>query len=135
MISDSSLAASKRRILLVEDSEIIRETLQALLESSGFVVEAVSEGLVAVAQFTQAPYELVLIDVGLPDISGYEVAQRLRGAPSGAAAYLVAMTGHAQPSDKAKALEAGFDVHLAKPFEIEDLEALLNSRLAAMRES
>lgn len=128
MVADAAHPALKRRILLVEDSDIIRETLQALLELSGYEVAVVGHGLEAVTRFTESPFEVVLIDVGLPDISGYEVARRLRATPSGAKAYLVAMTGHAQPKDKSDALEAGFDVHLAKPFEMEDLEALLDSR-------
>lgn len=119
-------SAAKLRILLVEDSEILRETLQALVEDLGHAVTTASDGLGAVAEFSQAEYDVVLIDVGLPDIDGYEVAKRMRASLAGKKMRLIAMTGRAQPADKIEALNAGFDDHLAKPFEIEELAALLS---------
>lgn len=95
------------------------------MESCDFEVSVVGDGLSAVSFFAQTPVEIVLVDVGLPDINGYEVAKRLRA--TGAKAFLVALTGHAQPKDKAEALAAGFNEHLAKPFDIEELEALINA--------
>lgn len=125
---EMSASATKLRILLVEDSEILRETLQALVEDLGHTVTTAKDGLGAVAEFSQAEFDVVLIDVGLPDIDGYDVAKRMRASLAGKKMRLVAMTGRAQPSDKVDALNAGFDDHLAKPFEIEELSALLRQR-------
>ena len=121
-----SASDNKLRILLVEDSEILRETLQALVEDLGHSVVTAKDGLGAVAEFSQNEFDVVLIDVGLPDIDGYDVARRLRASLAGKKMRLIAMTGRAQPADKVEALAAGFDTHLAKPFEIEELAALLN---------
>ena len=67
----------------------------------------------------------MLVDIGLPDIDGYEVAGRIRAQPQGRAMRLVALTGYGTPEDRSRALAAGFDDHLAKPIGMPELEALL----------
>ena len=74
---------------------------------------------------------MVLLDIGLPDINGYEVARRLRMAPGGGALFMVAATGWGQQEDRARALAAGFDRHLTKPIDIAQLRAMLDQRAGA----
>jgi CheY-like chemotaxis protein len=73
---------------------------------------------------------MILCDIGLPGLDGYEVARRLRAEKTLASVYLVALTGYALPEDMAKAKEAGFDEHIAKPASLERIEQILASALA-----
>jgi CheY-like chemotaxis protein/two-component sensor histidine kinase len=103
-------------ILIVEDNEDARETLRVLLEMGGHRVhvEVDGEGGLATALRVRPP--LLLLDVGLPRMDGYEVARRIRAADGWPVRpTLVAITGYGQPADRNRAIEAGFDLHLAKP--------------------
>jgi CheY-like chemotaxis protein len=125
--ADSSgvgLQASQRHILLVEDSADNREMLQELLELDGHRVDVALDGLEAVKQGLALKPDVAIIDIGLPGIDGYEVAHRLR-AGLGNRIVLVALTGYGRPEDRAKATEAGFNVHLIKPVGLPELEAAL----------
>ena len=115
---------SARSVLLVEDSDDVREALAELLELSGHRVAAVAGGREALARAAALAPEVVLIDLGLPDLSGLEVARRLR-TELGPAPFLVALTGAARDSDRQAALEAGFDLHVPKPVDPLDLERLV----------
>ena len=114
----------RRRVLLVEDSDDVREALLELLELLGHVAEGVATGAEGVARTVAAGPDVVLVDVGLPDLDGLEVARRIRAA-LGPAPFLVAMTGHARDEDRAAALAAGFDLHLAKPVDVGVLERVV----------
>jgi CheY-like chemotaxis protein len=108
-------AAVVRRILVVEDNDDARVMLAAMLELEGHVVQAVADGLTAVeCAGTWAP-EIAIVDIGLPDIDGYEVARRLRAAHVHPGLRLVALSGYGQSDDERRAHEAGFDLHLTKP--------------------
>jgi CheY-like chemotaxis protein len=109
---------------LVEDSAEVREALCELLQLAGHEVVAEGAGEPAVARAVALRPEVVLVDVGLPDIDGLEVARRLRAA-LGPAPLLVALTGYARPEDRAQALAAGFDAHLGKPVDADALERLV----------
>ena len=113
-----------RRILVVEDSSDNRETLQDLLESFGHEVYVAVDGVEGVAQALDKRPEVALVDIGLPLIDGFEVAQRVRAA-LGSEMFLVALTGYGQPEDRARAVAAGFDAHLTKPMDLEALERML----------
>jgi CheY-like chemotaxis protein len=108
----------------VEDSDDVREALTELLELHGHRVLAVATGLGGVEAVAAFAPEVVLVDVGLPDIDGLEVARRIR-ARHGPAPYLVAMTGYTREEDRREALDAGFDLHLAKPVEVDVLVRLV----------
>ncbi|HET9551765.1 MAG TPA: response regulator [Anaeromyxobacteraceae bacterium] len=108
----------------MEDSEDVREALTELLELHGHRVVAVATGLGGVEAVAAVSPEVVLVDVGLPDIDGLEVARRIR-ARHGAGPYLVAMTGYTREQDRREALDAGFDLHLAKPVEIDTLVGVI----------
>jgi len=113
-----------RRVLLVEDSEDIREALLELLELLGHRAEGVGTGAEGVARAVETGPDVVLVDVGLPDMDGLEVARRIRHAV-GPGPFLVAMTGYARDEDREQALAAGFDLHLAKPVDLGVLERLV----------
>ena len=115
------------RVLAVEDNPDVSEALERILERLGAEVEVVhtaEEGLEATVE--HAP-DLILLDIGLPDMDGYELAHRLRETEAGRRAELVALTGFGGASSAARAEEAGFDTFLAKPARIDQLRDLLES--------
>jgi CheY-like chemotaxis protein len=114
-------------ILLVEDNDDARTMLEVMLLQSGHSVRAVATGSAAVEEATRAPPDVALIDIGLPDISGYEVARRLRSAGLVGRPKLIALTGYGQEKDARAAKKAGFDLHLTKPVAPEELKKVLSA--------
>src|SRR5262249_27745663 len=104
----------KRRVVLVEDSDDVRETLKEFLEMLGHEVFVAEDGLVGVARISELAPDVALVDVGLPGIDGYEVARRVRAGAAGGKLLVVAITGYGGPEVRARANEAGFDVHVTK---------------------
>ncbi len=124
MTSNDDAEASSLRVLLVEDNGDIRETLGELLEEMGYHVASAACGLEAVALAQSSTPDLLLVDIGLPDIDGLEVARRVRASCS-ADLHLVALTGYGMAEDHRRSREAGFDDHLVKPLDPDELERLL----------
>jgi signal transduction histidine kinase len=118
--------AGPRRILLVEDDDDTRAMLRAALELEGHTVEVAADGVAALARAVEWRPEVALVDIGLPGLDGYEVARRMRER-LGPGVRLVALTGHGQMQDRLRAMEAGFDAHLIKPFEFDELERALGA--------
>lgn len=114
------------RVLVVEDQEDARTSLRMLLESEHYVVETASSGGEGVAKFATFSPSVVLVDIGLPDMSGYHVAQAIRAHESGTHARLIALTGYGQPHDQRLAGAAGFDVHMTKPVAYDALKTQLS---------
>jgi signal transduction histidine kinase/CheY-like chemotaxis protein len=117
-----------RRLLIADDNEDAAESLAALLRLDGHDVTVVGNGQQALEAIGLLRPDVALLDIGMPDISGYEVARRLREAPQNGqhgAVMLIAVTGWGQERDKREAREAGFDHHLTKPIEPDALLALL----------
>jgi CheY-like chemotaxis protein len=104
----------------------VREALSEFLALQGHLVEAVGLGLEGVALALASRPEVMLVDVGLPDIDGHEVARRVRAA-LGPEPFLVAMTGYGREDDRRRALAAGFDLHLAKPVDGDLLERVVSA--------
>lgn len=121
------------RILVVEDNHDGAETLTTLLRTMGHEVHVVLDGGVAVEAATRFRPELVLLDLGLPTLDGYQVCRRLREQPWGSSVRVVAMTGWGDPEAQRAVMAAGFDRHLVKPVEETDLLAALE--LALRREA
>jgi CheY-like chemotaxis protein len=115
-----------RRILVVEDNRDAALSLKLLLGFMGHRVELAHTGQEALDLARAGRPEVVLCDIGLPDLDGHAVARALRADPAGPAPYLVAMTGFGQAEDKRRALEAGFDRHLTKPADPDALVQLLD---------
>jgi CheY-like chemotaxis protein len=115
-----------RRILIVDDNVDAANVLQELLQASGHEVRVVHDGPQAIEAENEFRPDIVLLDIGLPGINGYEVARRLR-TRKGRSMRIIAVTGWGQEPDKARSREAGFDLHLVKPVDeavlLEVLEA------------
>ncbi len=124
-IRDALAGAGPRRVLVIEDNADAAEMLRELLETAEHEVEVAGDGRAGVAAARALRPDLVLCDIGLPEMDGYEVARALRSDPSLASTLLVAVSGYALPDDLARASEAGFDRHLAKPVSLEQLGAVL----------
>jgi CheY-like chemotaxis protein len=114
-----------RSILIIEDHDDAREALRALLELEGHAVAAAATGPRGIEMATQHPPEVALVDIGLPEVDGYEVARRLRGLGA-RCPYLIALTGYGQPDDVKRARDAGFDAHLLKPVDPDALADVLS---------
>ncbi|HKY93415.1 MAG TPA: response regulator, partial [Nevskiaceae bacterium] len=125
--------ATPLRILLVEDNADARESLHILLEMLGHDVHEAADGRSGVEMTLRLKPDIALIDIGLPELDGYEVARALRA--QGASLRLVAVTGYGQPDDVQKARQAGFDRHLVKPITLPDLERELAECPAPKQES
>jgi PAS domain S-box-containing protein len=104
-----------RSILIVEDNDDTRASLRLLLESLGHRVFAAADGPRGLALALEHRPEVVLIDLGLPGLDGYEVARALRASPIGRTTLLIAVTGYGKAEDRRRSTEAGFDAHLVKP--------------------
>jgi CheY-like chemotaxis protein len=118
-------AAAPLRILIVEDSRDAADSLRMLLELLGHQVEVAYSGPEGVRRARQWRPDVVLCDIGLPGLDGYEVAGELRHDPATAKARLIAITGYGQEEDRRRAREAGFDHHLTKPVDPVALQPLL----------
>jgi PAS domain S-box-containing protein len=115
----------KCRILVVDDLRDAADGTAILFQTMGHETRTAYDGLEAVQTAAELRPNIVLLDIGLPKMNGYDVARHIRSEPWGAKVVLVALTGWGQEADKRRALEAGFDHHLTKPVEAADLEKLL----------
>jgi signal transduction histidine kinase/CheY-like chemotaxis protein len=116
-----------RRVLIIEDNVDTRETLRRVLELDGHEVQEAADGAQGIEIALATRPEVVIVDIGLPHVDGYQVARRLR-ASLGGAPLLIAVTGYGQAEDRRMSRDAGFDVHLVKPVAPEQLAAALRSR-------
>jgi two-component system, chemotaxis family, CheB/CheR fusion protein len=116
--------AASRRVLIVEDAEDVAESLRAMLELEGHEVKVARTGPEGLALARSFRPSIVLCDIGLPGMSGYEVAREMRADPSLASIYRIALTGYAMPEDVRRCEQAGFDHHVAKPLDLEALREL-----------
>jgi CheY-like chemotaxis protein len=115
-----------RRILLIEDNIDTREVMRFMLESEGAEVETAEGGTEGLRRAHAWKPQVVLCDIGLPDIDGLEVARRARRDGSLDDTRLIALTGYGQPEDVQHALDAGFEAHLTKPINLDQLLSLLD---------
>jgi CheY-like chemotaxis protein len=118
------LEANGRYVLVVDDNEDAASTLAAALRMLGHTVHVAHDGPSAIELAGRAAFDLALLDIGLPVMDGYELAQHLRAAGTRPIA-LVAITGYGQERDKRQSAEAGFDAHLVKPVTVETLKTAL----------
>jgi two-component system CheB/CheR fusion protein len=112
-------------VMIVEDNADSREMLCELLELQGFKCHPAENGAAALALLKHLRPDVAILDVGLPEIDGFELARRIRARPELVHTCLIALTGYGQPSDRAVGREAGFDAHLVKPVRVEQLLELL----------
>ncbi len=121
-------AVAAHRVLIVDDNADAVQGLKTLLEMNGQITEIACDGRTALAQIEAFEPDVVLLDLGLPDMDGVEVARRARELARGRAMRLVAVTGRGQDQDRQQTREAGFDLHLTKPVEWQQLATLLAER-------
>jgi signal transduction histidine kinase/ActR/RegA family two-component response regulator len=115
----------RERVLVVDDNEDAADLLSMVLEQSGYETRTVYDGRSAIGAALEWSPSLVVLDIGLPDMSGYDVARELRLPERGAPLTLIALTGWGTQDDKRRAMEAGFDVHLTKPVDAAQFHAAL----------
>ena len=136
---DAAPAVAARRILVVDDNRDGADTLAALLRLRGFDVETAYDGEAALAAAARVRPDVVLLDIGLPVMNGYDVCVRLRGGEGGDALSIMAVTGWGAAQDLEQAWRAGFDAHFVKPLDMDRLAPLLpltraDARLTATRQ-
>ncbi|RYY02308.1 MAG: response regulator [Gammaproteobacteria bacterium] len=124
--SPSAHVASKR-VLVIDDNIDAAESLAMLLELAGHVCRTAHDGMTGLKIAEEFHPEIILLDIGLPDINGYEVAQRIRQQAWGKNIVLIAATGWGQGKDKELAKDAGFDEHLTKPIDFQQLSLMLEN--------
>jgi PAS domain S-box-containing protein len=123
------LSRHKCRILVVDDNADSADSLAAMLEMLGHDVCIAYDGLAAIDEAVKFDPAVVLLDIGLPELNGYEVARRIRREKNGSKMLLIAMTGWGQDEDKDRATEAGFDLHMTKPLDPMALERVLDDHV------
>jgi signal transduction histidine kinase/ActR/RegA family two-component response regulator len=116
---------ASRRVLIVDDNDPAARGLALLLEHFGHRASIAHDGVSAIRAVQHEKPEVVLLDIGLPDMDGYEAARAIRANGTAQSPFLVALTGYGLPEDKRKAQEAGFDRHLTKPVSIADVERII----------
>jgi len=118
-------ASRTATVVVVEDNADSREMLCTLIEGAGFACHTAGNGVAALALVDRVHPDIVILDVGLPEMDGFEVAQRIRANPEHAGVRLIAVTGYGQASDRDASHRAGFDSHLVKPVQVDQLLTLL----------
>lgn len=121
------------RILVVDDNRDSVQTLAMMLRMMGHDTEIAINGLDAIESAKAYNPDVILLDIGLPKLNGYEVCRRIRELPGGRQMLIVALTGWGQEDDRFRSSEAGFDHHLVKPVDLATLEELLANRIAVSK--
>ena len=125
--SEAPTSVGAGRILVVDDNLYVGESMTTLLRIENYEARWVQSGSVALALVPSFKPEVVLLDIGLPGMSGYEVARRLRALPEGRNMLLIAVTGYGGHENQMQCQAAGFDYHIVKPVDFDALKALINS--------
>src|SRR5688572_637219 len=121
-------SSAAQRILVVDDNEDVATTLNSLLQTLGHETRMAHDGAAALKAAEEFRPNVVLLDIGMPGMDGYEVARRLRATKRGRRLRIIAVTGWGQEADRRKSREAGFDLHLVKPVEPNDLARVLDEK-------
>jgi CheY-like chemotaxis protein len=125
--------AKTLRVLIVEDSLDAAQTLQELLQAIGYEVSVAYTGPDGLQAALQLRPNVILCDIGLPGLDGYQIAIRLRQQPAGRLTRLIAVTGYGGAENRRRAEEAGFDHHMTKPVDLDELERLLAAEAALLQ--
>jgi len=125
--------SSSSRILVVDDLMASAETLMTLLEMEGFEVKIASEGVAALKIAEDFRPDVVLLDIGLPGMNGFEVAHQLRSQPASRDALLIALTGYGEAESRSRSAQAGFDFHMVKPADVNLLLSMISNPQEARR--
>jgi CheY-like chemotaxis protein len=123
--------AASLRVLVVDDNRDALETIAILMKDSGFDVRVAEDGASALQMSSEFNPDVVLLDIGMPGMDGYEVARRLRAQPSGDRITMIAVSGYGQEQDRQLSIQAGFDNHFTKPLDHSSLVEILRSLSSA----
>ena len=123
--AETAMAGRTLRVLVVDDNHDSADTVAVLLRRSGHEVRVAYSGKEALEEGLEFRPNIVVLDLGLPEMDGYEIARRLRQNPQLEGVQLVAMSGYGQEADRQRSKEEGFDAHMVKPVDFEKLEELL----------
>ncbi len=124
-----------RKILIVEDNDDNRELVVKVLKNKGYAVVEAADGEAAVERAIAEKPDLILLDISLPKLDGYEVAKRLKGMEEFQEIPIVAFTAHAMKGDREKVIVAGFEGYISKPVNIRELPDQIRSFIRGKRES
>jgi CheY-like chemotaxis protein len=119
------------RVLLIEDNELNRDMLSRRLRRKGYEDVVAEDGASGVSQARASRPDLVIMDLGLPVMDGWEATRLLKGAPETATVPIIALTAHAMPSERRRAMEAGCDDYDTKPVELDRLLGKIEALLGA----
>ena len=125
-VAEKPRVAAGGRVLIVDDLQSSAESMQLLLKMKGYEVETAFDGPAAIAAIANFKPDVVLLDIGLPGMDGFEVARRVRADTTLQQPFLIALTGYGQEADRLAAVEAGFDAHIIKPADIDALLKLIH---------
>ena len=117
-----------QKILVVDDNQDAADSLAMLLQVEGHETSCVYSGAAGIGAFASFGPDVIMLDIGLPGIDGYEVARQIRALPGGDRVRIIALTGYGQPEDRQRALQSGFDDHMVKPVRSEGVAAALAKR-------
>jgi len=123
----SKIPPSTLRVLVVDDNESVTKTFGWMLEALGHEARVARDGLTALAMARSFLPDVVMLDIGLPGMNGYEICQKMRAEPGLAGCVFIAQTGWSQPEHVERSKKAGFDHHWVKPIPMDRLEKLLSS--------
>jgi CheY-like chemotaxis protein len=126
-LPDAATPTHAHRILIVDDDADSAESIALLAHAWGHEAAMAADGAAALLLAHSFQPETALVDIGLPGMDGYELARRLRATPGGHELYLIAMTGYGREEDRLAAFAAGFDAHVVKPADMEELQKLLST--------
>jgi two-component system CheB/CheR fusion protein len=124
MNADDNAQHGRRRILVIDDNLDAANALRYLLQNEGHEVSVAVDGPAGLALARQLKPDFLLLDIGLPNLNGYEIAKLVRQDDSLRQTTIIAITGYGQSNDRARALAAGFDHHMTKPVEFHSLQKL-----------
>ncbi len=123
--SSGAVATRRQRVLVADDNKDAADSLRMILELGGHEVRAANDGEEALAVALDFRPDVAFLDIGMPKMNGFEVARRIRGAAGAGEMRLVALTGWGQPEDRARSAAAGFDHHLTKPIDFDEMAAIM----------
>ena len=115
-----------RRVLVADDNRDTVELMETILTQCGHELRCAFDGPGALSICEEFKPDIVFLDIGLPGMDGYEVAQRIRALPAGTSTRIVAVSGYVRDADRARALESGCNAHLAKPFDVASLSKIVD---------
>jgi CheY-like chemotaxis protein len=123
----AAVGSWNRRVLIIDDTKDAADSLCALLGDCGLACASALDGPSGLEMVARFAPDAILLDLGLPGLDGYEVARRIRATPDGQRYLLIAITGYGEDRDRGRSSEAGFDAHLVKPVEVEQVLTILRT--------